>query len=141
MFLKFFDIYWNRPGIWLQKFAAGVTKLLTPDEIRRFDGIIYVIIWCYHFSRSANDIIFMLSFSLVRTYFVLSFMLSFYVVIYCYHFPPFFFFLKTWHTRRYTHYYKIFFWYTVHILASVPLIVWYCSTPPVMFSSFMNNLI
>ncbi len=33
------------------------------------------------------------------TYFVLSFMLSFDVIIYCYHFPPFFFFLKTWHTR------------------------------------------
>ncbi len=32
------------------------------------------------------------------TYFVLSFMLSFDVIIYCYHFPPFFFFLKTWHT-------------------------------------------
>ncbi len=32
------------------------------------------------------------------TYFVLSFMLSFDVIIYCYHFPPFFFFLKMWHT-------------------------------------------
>jgi hypothetical protein len=30
---------------------------------------------------------------------VLSFMLSFNVIIFCYHFPPFFFFLKTWHTR------------------------------------------
>jgi hypothetical protein len=33
------------------------------------------------------------------TYFVLSFMLSFDVNIYCYNFPPFFFFLQTWHTR------------------------------------------
>ncbi len=53
-----------------------------------------VIIWCYHFSRSANVIIF------PCTYFLLSFMLSFAVIIYCYHFPPFFFFLKTWHTRN-----------------------------------------
>ncbi len=44
MFLKFFDIYWNRPGIWLQKFAAGVTKLFTPDEIRRYDGTKYGLI-------------------------------------------------------------------------------------------------
>ncbi len=33
------------------------------------------------------------------TYFVLSFLLSFDVTIYCYHFPPFFFFMKTWHTQ------------------------------------------
>jgi len=32
---------------------------------------------------------------------VLSFMLSFNVIIFCYHFPPFFFFLKTWHTPIY----------------------------------------
>ncbi len=25
--------------MWKQKFAAGVTKLMPPDEIRRFDGI------------------------------------------------------------------------------------------------------
>ncbi len=31
---------------------------------------------------------------------VLSFMLSFNVIIFCYLFPPFFFFLKTWHTPR-----------------------------------------
>jgi hypothetical protein len=28
----------NKPGIWSQKFAAEVTKLWTPDEIRRLDG-------------------------------------------------------------------------------------------------------
>jgi len=39
LFLKFFDICLNNPGIWSQKFAAEVTKLWTPDEIRRFDGI------------------------------------------------------------------------------------------------------
>ncbi len=36
-----FEIFWyllKQTCIWLQKFAAGVTKLLTPDEIRRFDG-------------------------------------------------------------------------------------------------------
>jgi hypothetical protein len=33
------------------------------------------------------------------TAWVLSFMLSFNVIIFCYHFPPFYFFLKTWHTR------------------------------------------
>jgi hypothetical protein len=26
--------------MWSQKFAAGVTKLLAPDEIRRFDGTV-----------------------------------------------------------------------------------------------------
>ncbi len=36
------------------------------------------------------------------TYFVLSFMLSFDVIISCYHFPPFFFFLKTWHTPKFS---------------------------------------
>ena len=39
MFLKFFDNFKNKHGILSQKFAAGVTKLLPPDEIRRFDGI------------------------------------------------------------------------------------------------------
>jgi hypothetical protein len=38
MFLKFFDNFKNKHGILSQKFAAGVTKLLPPDEIRRFDG-------------------------------------------------------------------------------------------------------
>ncbi len=38
LFLNFFDICLNNPGIWSQKFAAEVTKLWTPDEIRRFDG-------------------------------------------------------------------------------------------------------
>ncbi len=39
MYLKFFDICLNNPGIWSHKFAGEVTKLWTPDEIRRFDGI------------------------------------------------------------------------------------------------------
>jgi hypothetical protein len=38
LFLKFFDNFKNKHGILSQKFAAGVTKLLPPDEIRRFDG-------------------------------------------------------------------------------------------------------
>ncbi len=38
MFLKIFCIWWNKPGRWSQKFAAGVTKLMPPDEIRSFDG-------------------------------------------------------------------------------------------------------
>ncbi len=61
--------------------------------------IIYVIIWCYHFWWSANVIIFMLSFSLIP---VGCYHLCYHliVIIYCYHFPPFFFFLKTWHTRE-----------------------------------------
>jgi hypothetical protein len=41
LFLKFFDIYSNNPGICSQNFAAEVTKLWTPDEIRRFDGMRY----------------------------------------------------------------------------------------------------
>ena len=46
-----------------------------------------VIIWCFHLVLS-----FILCYHL---------MLSFDVIIYCYHFPPFFFFLKTWHTPIY----------------------------------------
>jgi len=46
---------------------------------------------CYHF--------YVIIFPCI--YFVLSFMLSFDVIIYCYHFPPFIFFLKTWHTQNY----------------------------------------
>ncbi len=38
LFLQFFNIWWNKQGRWSQKFAAGVTKLMTPDEIRSFDG-------------------------------------------------------------------------------------------------------
>ncbi len=53
-----------------------------------FDVIILPVSKCYHF----YVIIF------PSTCWVLSFMLSFDVIIYCYHFPPFFFFLKTWHT-------------------------------------------
>jgi hypothetical protein len=37
--LKFFDILYNKPSRLSQKFAVGVTKLMPPDEIRRFDGI------------------------------------------------------------------------------------------------------
>ncbi len=36
--MKFFDILCNFPCRGRQKFAVGVTKLMTPDEIRRFDG-------------------------------------------------------------------------------------------------------
>jgi hypothetical protein len=72
-----------------------------------FCVIIYVIIFrVLSFMLSFDVIIFhgqqMLSFYVIIfpcTYFVLSFKLSFDVIIYCYHFPPFFFFLKTWHTR------------------------------------------
>ncbi len=44
MFLKFFEIFLNKQGRWLQKFAAGVTKFWPCDEIRRFDGIQLAII-------------------------------------------------------------------------------------------------
>jgi hypothetical protein len=68
-----------------------------------------VIIWCY---------LLMLSFLTVCkcyhccviifpcTGWVLSFMLSFNVIIFCYLFPPFFFFLKTWHTQKWSRYYR-----------------------------------
>jgi hypothetical protein len=36
--LKFVDILCNKHSRGRQKFAAGVTKLMPPDEIRRFDG-------------------------------------------------------------------------------------------------------
>ncbi len=39
--MKFFDILCNKPSRWSQKFAFGVTKLMPPDEIRRFDGKYY----------------------------------------------------------------------------------------------------
>jgi hypothetical protein len=39
LFLKFFDILCNKPSRWSQKFAIEVTKLMPPDEIRRFNGI------------------------------------------------------------------------------------------------------
>jgi hypothetical protein len=38
LFFKFFVILCNKPSRWIQKFAVGVTKLMPPDEIRRFDG-------------------------------------------------------------------------------------------------------
>jgi hypothetical protein len=38
LFLKFFNIFWNKQGSCAQKFAAGVTKLMPPDEIRSFEG-------------------------------------------------------------------------------------------------------
>jgi hypothetical protein len=38
MFLKFFDICYNKHGRWAQKFASRVTKFWPCDEIRRFDG-------------------------------------------------------------------------------------------------------
>jgi hypothetical protein len=75
--------------------------------------IICVIIFCtrYHFSNYLLGVIILLSFDVIifhglqnviiifpSTCWVLSFMLSFDVIIFCYHCPPFFFFLKTWHT-------------------------------------------
>ncbi len=39
MFLKYFDICFNKPDMYWQKFAVWVMKLMPPDEIRRFDGI------------------------------------------------------------------------------------------------------
>jgi hypothetical protein len=41
MFLKVFDIYENKHGIWSQKFAAEMTIFWTPDEIGRFDGCLW----------------------------------------------------------------------------------------------------
>ncbi len=38
MFLKIFDIGWNKPVIWSQEFAAEVTKLWPPGEIMWFEG-------------------------------------------------------------------------------------------------------
>ncbi len=40
--MKFFDILCNKPSMWRQKFAVGVTKLMPPDEIRRFDGTTHI---------------------------------------------------------------------------------------------------
>ncbi len=78
----------------------------TVRKCYHFCVIIYGIIFrVLSFMLSFDVIIFhgqqMLSFYVIIfpcTYFVLSFMLSFDVIIYCYPFPPFFFFLKTWHT-------------------------------------------
>ncbi len=50
--------------------------MLSSDVIIWCYHLFYVIIWCYHL------------------FYVIIF-----VIIYCYHFPPFFFFLKTWHTQ------------------------------------------
>jgi hypothetical protein len=59
----------------------------------KFCVIIYVIIF--------RVLSVMLSFNVIifHSWQMLSFMLSFDVIVYCYHFPPFFFFLKPWHTR------------------------------------------
>jgi hypothetical protein len=43
LFLKFFDILCNKPSRGRKKFAVGVTKLMTPDEIRRFDGKFFFV--------------------------------------------------------------------------------------------------
>jgi hypothetical protein len=40
LFLKFVDILSNKHSRGRQKFATGVTKLMPPDEIRRFDGTV-----------------------------------------------------------------------------------------------------
>jgi hypothetical protein len=39
VFLKFFDIFFNKPSMCRQRFAVEVTKLMSPDEIRRVDGV------------------------------------------------------------------------------------------------------
>ncbi len=44
MFLKFFEIFYNKQGRWLQIFAAGVTKFWPCDEIRRFDGMSFAVV-------------------------------------------------------------------------------------------------
>jgi hypothetical protein len=52
-----------------------------------------VIILCYHFSQLTNVIIFPCT-ACVIIYVIIN------VIIFCYHFPPFFLFLKTWHTCK-----------------------------------------
>jgi hypothetical protein len=95
MFLKFFDIYWNRPGIWLHKFAAGVTKLLTPDEIRRFDGTEPVLVpWQISLFCEKSDISDFGSFCLClycTPYIVLKWILHTFLVN-----PPFNFYFSLW---------------------------------------------
>ncbi len=66
--------------------------MLSFDVIIWCYHLYHIIILCYHFSQFTNVIIFPCK------GWVLSFMLSFNVIIFCYYFPPFFFFLKTWHT-------------------------------------------
>ena len=38
LFLKNFDIFWNKLARLSQSFAARLTKFCPPDEIRRFDS-------------------------------------------------------------------------------------------------------
>ncbi len=54
LFLKFFDTLCNEPSRWRQKFAVRVTKLMPPDEIRRFDGISEKIS-CFHWPYPTNQ--------------------------------------------------------------------------------------
>ncbi len=70
-------------------FIFRVLSFMFSFDVIIFHGKQILSFLCYHFPC---------------TYFVLSFMLSFDVIIYCYHFPPFFFFLKTWHTPVATHF-------------------------------------
>jgi hypothetical protein len=64
--------------------------------------LVLSFILCYHLMLSLLTVCKCYNFCVIIfpcTGWVLSFMLSFNVIIFCYHFPPFFFFLKTWHTR------------------------------------------
>ncbi len=77
--------------------------------------------WCYHFHLYIFCVIiyviifrvlsFMLPFDVII--FHTQQMLSFDVIIYCYHFPPFFFFLKTWHTPYFYITQRVRYRYTV----------------------------
>ncbi len=53
LFLNFFDILCYRPSRWRQKFAVEVTKLMSPDEIRRFDGTIQ---YCFIYRPSDSTV-------------------------------------------------------------------------------------
>jgi hypothetical protein len=58
LFLKFFNIWINKPGIWSKKFAAQVTKLLTPDEIRRLDGTYLYSMFKFQAAVPFNEFLF-----------------------------------------------------------------------------------
>ncbi len=78
------------------------TKMITFVDCIIIFPIIHwvVVIWCYHFFTVRKCYHFCVII-FPCTCWVLSFMLSSDVILFCYHFPPFFFFLKTWHTRSY----------------------------------------
>ncbi len=68
-----------------------VLSFMLSFDVIVFHGQQMLSFLCYHFPLY----IFIIYVIIFR---VLSFMISFDVIIYGYHFPPFFFFLKTWHT-------------------------------------------